>query len=146
FGALKGESGRSWLLPNGAAAEETGNRRSDLILVWSSDAIVPLSEQRIRDRWPGCGRIRALGGNLYVVEGFAAEVAPEPSPSTAASSGLPPEQTREESERLLGDAKASGDRKREALAHIDLGLALKRHDDRVRGVGVLEQALVLAKQ
>src|SRR5262249_52762288 len=59
---------RSWTLPNGQSAEQVGERRRDLILIWSLEDD-RLNEGWIKSHWPKCQRIQQLGKNLYLVAG-----------------------------------------------------------------------------
>src|SRR5712692_900444 len=66
---LRKQTVRSWTMPNGESAEQVGDRRHDLLLVWREKDAEPLDEARIKSRWPECQRIQNLGNNLYLVSG-----------------------------------------------------------------------------
>ena len=56
LGKLLGRSrapggGQTWVLPNGASAEQLGERQVGLLVAWAEDS-GPLDEGRLRQRWP----------------------------------------------------------------------------------------------
>jgi len=61
--------GQTWVLPNGQAAEQTGPRQTDLLLVWSDDDANPLDETCIQEHWPQCRQVQQLGKNLFLLRG-----------------------------------------------------------------------------
>jgi tetratricopeptide (TPR) repeat protein len=146
LGRLREAKGsRGFVLPNGAAAEQCGERASDLMLVWAQDESAPLDEARLRARWPEGRRFRKLGPNLFLVDGLSApkaggESAPDP-PLPA-----PDISPRRHAEELLAAARRGGDRTREAAAMTDLGIILLSEGDPRGAIAVFEQALALNQQ
>src|SRR5262249_19117293 len=65
----KTSEGRSWLLPNGEKAEQCGERRSDLLLVWAEQEATSLDETWIKAHWPACNEVRRIGEGLFLVRG-----------------------------------------------------------------------------
>ena len=76
---------RALVLPSGESAEQSGERATDLLLVWDAEDAESLEEGRIQSRWPEAGRYRRLGPKLFLVGGLGAK-----SVSTAAPQPLPP--------------------------------------------------------
>jgi tetratricopeptide (TPR) repeat protein len=138
----KPTEGRAWLLPTGDTAEQCGERRSDLILLWVEDKPKQLDEPWIKARWPECERSQKIGENLYLVFG----IVPPTVSSTLEQAQASPRQT---AERLLADARATGDRRREVSALTDLGitylhegsaqLALRSLDEALRNIRLLDE-------
>jgi tetratricopeptide (TPR) repeat protein len=132
---------RTWLLPNGEAAEQCGERESDLIVAWAEDENALLEESRLAARWPGITRCQKLGKNLFLVSGIAAAGTgkeAEPTP--------PQGQPREVAEQLLAAARQKGDRAGEVAALTDLGIVCTREGEGARALQLLEEALTLARQ
>ncbi len=133
--------GHTWVLPDGSTAEQIGQRRTDLLLVWTEDVARKLDTAWLQSRWPTSREVRKLGNSLFVVYGVT-----PPDPGNAA------EQARAQScpnlvaERLLGEARQVGDRQKEILALIDLGLAYVHQGNPSRALETLEQALTLSRQ
>jgi hypothetical protein len=69
FGRLRPAEGQNWVLPDGGAAEQCGERQAALILAWAEDGTVPLDECRARARWPQAQRLQEVGINLFLVAG-----------------------------------------------------------------------------
>src|SRR5438105_3594025 len=132
---------RTWLLPNGEAVEQAGERQTDLLLVWPEDETTRLDATRIKSRWPQCQRCQQLGKNLFVISGVetpGANIAAEPPP--------PQGEPREVAEHLLAAARRTGDRRREVSALTDLGLVALRAGEVQRALALYEDALALARQ
>src|SRR5262249_6336917 len=70
-----------WTLPNGEAAEQCGERQTDLVLAWSEDEAGPLDETRLRSRWPQGQRFQPIARNLFLVSGVEPPVAGKKSES-----------------------------------------------------------------
>jgi tetratricopeptide (TPR) repeat protein len=137
----KAGSEQTWVLPNGVSAEQTGERRTDLLLAWSADEARPVDERCVRQRWPQCQEVHALGPNLWLVTGVLAR------PDGAALGPLPPQgEPLAVAEQLLTAARQAGDRAREIAALTDLGAVYRRAGDSPRSLAVLEEALALARQ
>lgn len=60
---------QTWLLPGGQTAEQCGERRSDLLLVWTTDEGDLLDERWLMSRWPGSERCQRVGERLFLVYG-----------------------------------------------------------------------------
>jgi tetratricopeptide (TPR) repeat protein len=133
---------RTWVLPNGEAAEQAGERRNDLLLVWSEDEGTPPDEARIKSQWPNSQELQQLGKNLFLVSGVAPPpVKPEAEP-VAAGQGCP----RGAAEQLLAAARSRGDRRAEATALTDLGIIHRQEGDPQRAVALLEEALPITRE
>ena len=62
FQRFRGETkGHSWVLPNGETAEQCGERRSDVLLVWADDEEQTLDEGWINSHWSVCTEVRRIG-------------------------------------------------------------------------------------
>jgi hypothetical protein len=59
--------GQTWVLPDGGAAEQWGERQAGLLLAWAEDEASPLDECRVRARWPEAQRLEEVGSNLFLV-------------------------------------------------------------------------------
>lgn len=133
--------GPEWRLPNGDPAERCGERRTDLILVWTVDESDPADESRLRALWPSSQGVEKLGRYVALVSGVESRTTPEkPEPSLPQGSPL------QQAEGLLSAARAAGDRRREASALTDLGIVLLRGGDSARAATVLEDALRMVIQ
>ncbi len=71
---------RAFVLPNGESAEPSGERATDLLIVWSADDADTLDESRIQSRWPEARRYQRLGPKLFLVGGLGAKDAPATVP------------------------------------------------------------------
>jgi tetratricopeptide (TPR) repeat protein len=133
---------RDFLLPNGIASEQCGERRTDLLLVWSEDMGGLLDEARVKSRCPEGKGFQKLGPNLYLVSGVEtprARVEPESQEQPMAS-------PRARAEQLLASARRAGDRPKEATALTDLGMTLLSEGDTGGAIGALESALAIARE
>ncbi len=65
-----------WLLPNGADAEQVGEKQTGLVLAWSPDPAIPLSEAGVRAHWPQARRVQQLAPNLFVIAGVTPAAIP----------------------------------------------------------------------
>ena len=131
---------RVWRLPSGDRAEQTSERQSDLLLVWSADVKRPLDEMSLKAQWPQCTRCERLGQNLFVLAGV------QPRPVSLLPSTTRPDIPAAQAEQLLATARSTGDRRQEALTRTDLGLLSLDRCDAVRAVALLEEALTLTRQ
>jgi tetratricopeptide (TPR) repeat protein len=137
----KSREAQVWALPNGESAEQVGPRQTDLLLVWAEDNASPLTEERLRGRWPDATRFQKVADNLFLVRGVQAlvnKVAPNPAPPQ----GNPGEQAQQ----LLAAARQAGDRRREVMALTDLAIAWKRIGHAHRAVELLEEAHRIVQQ
>jgi Tetratricopeptide repeat/Family of unknown function (DUF6171) len=138
---------RSWTLPNGQYAEQVGERRRDLLLVWSQED-GRLNDGWIKSRWPECQYIQPLGKNLYLVAGVKT---PEVEKGTLAGTLAGPSPPQQESpvnlaEEMLTTARRTGDDSRIASALTDLGIVLTRQGNAPRAVALLQEALSILRQ
>jgi tetratricopeptide (TPR) repeat protein len=148
FGKLMGRLQKSsdnpsWLLPDGTAAEQQGERQTDWLLVWSEDAATTLTETLVQARCPEGKEFRRLGPALFLVRGVAA-----PAPKTTAGSGEPrpaPPNPGRDAEEFLTAARAKGDRRAEAVALTDLGVVTLQAGNAPQAATLLEQALTLSR-
>ena len=131
---------RDFALPNGRSAQQSGERQTDLALVWTSDNEEPVDLERVKSRWPNAKRVQKLGRNLALVYGMpvkgsrgdVASVSPTEQPGDA----------RKQAERWLAAARQSGDRRREASALADLGASLLNEGDAPAAITALESAVL----
>ncbi len=132
-------------LPNGRVAEQCGQRRSDLAIVWVDTDGPVLDEASVQARWPDAQSSRRLGDHLFLVSGIRPPGARGEAPAAEqpeATNGLSP---REYAERLLAAARQSGNRQREVTALTDLGVTVLNEGDAQASIGHLEKALALAR-
>jgi tetratricopeptide (TPR) repeat protein len=130
----------TWLLPTGELAEQTGQRRSGLLLVWSEENTGRLDETRLQTRWGAEGQLRRIGKNLFVVK--------PAQPGVIAGAGATEllASLRAQAEELLATARQAGARRAEASALTDLGSALLRGGDCQRALVILEEAASIGRQ
>jgi tetratricopeptide (TPR) repeat protein len=143
----------TWLTPNGDTAELLGERRTDLLLVWTDAVAGPLDESVIQAQWPQSERREKLGPNLFLVAGaqppeHEADRRDKPggSPTTTASAPPTTVHPRQQAQEMLEAARRGGDRLAELTALLDLGAACHRTGDPRSGATYLEEALTLAKE
>jgi tetratricopeptide (TPR) repeat protein len=136
-----------WRLPNGAAAEEYGERQADLILVWPVNPADALDVTNLRLRWPEAKRLQQLGRNLFLVSAVRS-IPPPPKQETELPVPPPssPCQLRRPAEQRLVLARQAGDARAIATALTDLGIVVLRQEDPYRAVPLLEEALPLVRQ
>jgi tetratricopeptide (TPR) repeat protein len=152
--------GRSWALPNGHNAEQIGERRTDLLLVWTEDEST-LDETWFKSRWPESDGALKVGKALYLISGVKAtatvptaaqaSMAPEAGytvrPAAPAPRATPVEECpRNVAERLLKAARDTGDRARVAAALADLGAVHVHEGSAELAVKVLGEALAIAHE
>ena len=131
------------LLPNGASAEPSGPRRTDLILVWSEVENERLDEARIQSRWPECKDVRRLAEGLFLVSGV------DPLGQGAAKTSVPQATKgcpREAARRMLTAARQAGDRRAEATALADLGVMRLQEGKKRVALTMLEKAATLTHE
>ncbi len=138
---------RDFLLPDGASSEQCGERRTDLVLVWSSGGEEPIDESLVQAAWPRAKRCRRLSSQLYLVSGIEKDdlAAGGEKPAQAATEQLTGS-PREQAELLLAAARTAGDRAAEATALTDLGVTKLSEGDHAGAVAALESALAIAKE
>lgn len=130
----------SWLLPQGGMAEQVGERQTGRLLVWAEKEDNGAVETIVRARWEHGAQVRKVGKNIFMVTPTSPGQAAEgPTPASV------PASPREQAEQLLAEARMASDRRVEATALTDLGVALTRSGEGARAVAVLEEALTTAK-
>jgi tetratricopeptide (TPR) repeat protein len=143
---LRGPKGdRTLLLPNGRPVEQSGERQTDVVLVWTEDLEALLDSALVKELWPAGKCHRRLAKNLFLVSGLGEQPKnnePEPVAAVPATTASP----RETADQALAAARQSGDPQREAQALIDLGAVVLNEGDAHGAVSFLEPALVLARQ
>jgi tetratricopeptide (TPR) repeat protein len=138
FGRKAGDT--AWMLPNGTSAQQCGDRRNDLLLVWTQDDGIALDEAQIRLRWQACQGVQKIGTKLFVVSGIAPA-----AQENAAATALPQGGPRAQAETMLAAARQSGNRRAEASALTDLGVSLTHDGDAQRALPAFEDALGIAR-
>jgi tetratricopeptide (TPR) repeat protein len=133
-------SGTTWLLPDGTAVEQRGDRRTDLLLAWAEES-ASLDEAGARSLWPECRLVRQLGGKLFLVEGVQLSAGGAESPAAAAG----PDRPRQLALQLLAEARSAGNARKEAVACTDLGVIELQESHADRATEFLEQARAAAK-
>jgi tetratricopeptide (TPR) repeat protein len=132
---------RDFLLPNGRSSWQCGERRTDLLLVWTEDLAAPLDLERVKSRWPQGSRFQKLGHNLCLVAGVDVKIEkPE-----AGREPPPPGCPRAHAEQLVADARRAGDKAKEAAALTDLGVVLLSEGDPRGAITNLQTALELSR-
>ena len=132
-------AGEVWTLPTGEAAEQCGERQTDLVLAWSDDEAAPLEEARLRRHWPEGRRFQQIAPDLFVVAG----VQPPPTETALETAlGCP----RAQGEQLLAAARQAGNRRAEATALTDLGIMAMSQGDAPQAIAHLQAALEIARQ
>lgn len=132
---------RLWILPNGESVELFGEKRTNLMLVWSEDQTSPIDETGIRSRWPESPCVRKVGDNLVLVE-----VADSKPTNGGVVRPVPLVSPREVAEQVLASARETGDRGNEASALTDLGILLNRDGNTRLASEFLEQALAITRE
>jgi len=124
-----------WLLPNGKRAQQSGERRTDVVIVWS-EADHVLDEDRVRSYWQSCPSARRIGDAVWIV--YGAELDNARVERVPAPGGCP----RAKGEHLLALARSLGDTAGEAAALTDLGIMSLRENDPAGAAARFEEALV----
>jgi Tfp pilus assembly protein PilF len=137
-------SSRAFILPGGGAAEQCGERDSDVLLVWPEDQNGVLDDERVKLRWPESRGHERLGPKLFLVR-LPAQPKPE-EPAIEPTLPAPDVTPRQHAEELVAAARDSGDRAREAAALTDLGIIVLSEGDPRGAITLLDQALALARQ
>jgi hypothetical protein len=134
---------RDFLLPDGGSSEQCGERRTDLLLVWTEDKEAALDLDRIKSRWPHGTGFWKLGSNFYLVSGIESQRARRgDADAPPPFAGTP----REAAAHLLDAARKAGDRRKEATALADLGVTLLSEGDPRGAIASLETSLALARE
>ncbi|MGO8753108.1 MAG: hypothetical protein ACLQNE_44765 [Thermoguttaceae bacterium] len=129
---------RDWLIPNGEVAEQYGDRRTDVVVVWAEEQETPPSEMQIGAHWPEAVQVQPLGARIWLVWN-AREVAAQ------SDSVLPDMPSLDDAQRLLARARENGDCAAQVTALADLGLLALEHRDLPRALPALNEALALAR-
>src|SRR5438445_459903 len=69
LGAKGGDT--TWVVPNGTAAQQCGERHTDLLMVWTQHDSTGLDEAQIKLRWPACREVQKVGKRLFLISGIA---------------------------------------------------------------------------
>jgi tetratricopeptide (TPR) repeat protein len=147
-GLLRSDKSRGFSLPDGTTSEQCGERRADVLLVWSSGGERPIDLSLVQSAWPQAKRCRRLSSELYLIDGIetgttaAAQTARAPEPEPEQVSDKP----REQAEQRLAAARKAGDRALEATALTDVGVTKLSEGDHAGAVASLESALAMAKE
>jgi tetratricopeptide (TPR) repeat protein len=133
---------RHFLLPNGASADQCGDRQNDVVLVWPEEISGLLDEATLRSRWPGARRFQQLGKRLFLVSGVESraqsrEPRHEQVPWSATDS------PRAYAEAILAAARRAGARDREATALTDLGAISLSEGNAKDAIESFEKALAI---
>lgn len=139
---LGGPAGaRVLTLPDGGSAEQWGERRTDLMLVWAVDEADPLDESRIRSRWPASRGVEPIGKHLFLASGIEPRVRQD-EPEPALLEGSP----RDQAEQLLSAARRAGDSRKETTALTDMGILCAREGDAHGAIALLGDNLASVRQ
>jgi tetratricopeptide (TPR) repeat protein len=144
-GLRKSSKNRDFSLPDGSSSEQCGERKTDLMLVWSPGAETPIDESLVQGAWPQAKRCKRLSRELYLVSGIEtrATSAEQPAaPLPDSSAGTP----REQAELLLAAARKDGNRAAEATALTDLGVTKLSEGDPAGAVAALDSALQITRE
>ena len=135
---------RTWTLPDGTSAVQSGPRRTDLVLAWGEDDADPIDEARIRARWENVSGVKSIGVGLYLISGV------EPTGPRARTGR---DSTRRRKTRRgnspsgrWSPPERAEDGPREMTALADLGLACLKEGDVPRAEGLLGEALAAARR
>lgn len=128
-------------LPDGGSAEQWGERRTDLMLVWAVDEADPLDESRIRARWPASRGVEPIGPHLFLASGVESQL-PKDEAEPVLLEGSP----RELAEQLLSAARRAGDPRGETTALTDMGILCAREGDAPGAIALLEENLPKVRQ
>jgi tetratricopeptide (TPR) repeat protein len=85
----KTSGGPAWLLPSGGSAEQSGDRRTDLMLLWPADETPSLEEAQIRSRFPTAEAVEKVGQNLFLITGVQAGLKRQEGTPTASREAGP---------------------------------------------------------
>src|SRR5207244_9231988 len=97
---------QTWLLPNGAAAQQCGARQTDLVLVWPQNETDDVDDARLQAVWPRANRFQKLGKRLFLVSGV--------EPPAPADVSMPPQGSPcEPAEQILAAARRASARRGE---------------------------------
>jgi len=131
--------GNTWLLPTGGFAEQAGERLTGMMLIWPAPETANCDEAKLQKRWRTDWLLRKIGTKL-----FAAMPAQQGFVNTdvvADVLGNP----RDGAEKLLKTARGCGDRRAQALALTDLGIACTPNETR-QAITLLEEAVAIESQ
>jgi tetratricopeptide (TPR) repeat protein len=137
----KSQGNRTWLLPNGAIAEQVGERANDRMLLWADDETGALDEQDVGER---CGRdwqIRKIGMHCFIAT--RVEVAEE---LANADAGLPEIKPLEQAKQLLDAARNAGDCHKQGLPLVDLGIICVQNGKIPQAIELLQRAVAIARK
>jgi tetratricopeptide (TPR) repeat protein len=138
---------RQFQLPDGRSAEQCGERRSDLFLVWSAGPDLSLEQARLEATWPQAKEFLELGANLFVVRGLPSTAAADAARAQMSTVPAPPgtDNPLAHAEAILAAARSAGARDREATALADIGIINLNQGNPQKAITALEQALSIAR-
>jgi tetratricopeptide (TPR) repeat protein len=136
---------RRFVLPNGMAVDQCGERQNDLLLVWSDANGGMIDEARILSRWPQAKRTQKLGEGLFLVSGLESrDVGPEAARDQTELAA--DKNTRAHAEAMLAAARKAGARDKQATALTDLGVLALNEGDHQGAIASFENALAIARE
>lgn len=153
----RGDQGsESWVTPAGQTVERAGEKRTDLLLVWSAVPAGELSEADVRRLRPTSDEYRRLGRNLFLVGTGESHVSP-----SQANRARYDEKRQDAGEDYLAElrrnlgqqaenavlaARKKRDPVVEAIALTDQGVVLTVHGQVDQALTALEEALAIYRQ
>src|SRR5262249_25059752 len=132
---------RDFALPNGGTSRQCGERRTDLLLVWTDDKDESLDLDRVKTNWPQGKTFQKLGRNLALVSGVEVKI----DKPDMAREPPPPGCPRAHADQLLAEARRTGDRGKEASALTDLGAVCLSEGDPQASINHLQAALEICR-
>jgi len=148
-GLRRSNKNRDFSLPDGSTSEQCGERRTDVLLVWSLDPQIAIDLARIQSAWPQASRCQRMGQNLFLVSGVQGRAGRGSEPVGSQPGGVqtqPAGSPREQAEVLVAAARQSGDRPQEATALADLGVTQLSEGNAAGAIASLEAALAIARE
>jgi Flp pilus assembly protein TadD len=137
----------AWRLPTGDPVLKYGDRRTDLMLVWTTDNSRTIQESDVRLRWPDFPEFRKIGTRICVILGIRHGATPtEQKPPDRRSSGDEARCLIATAWQDLEDARRVGDPRRQAAVLVDLGILTMNEGDAAGAIEHLTRALGLARE
>jgi tetratricopeptide (TPR) repeat protein len=145
-GLRKSSKNRDFSLPDGSSSEQCGDRKADLLLVWSQAVGTPIDEPIVQSAWPQAKLCRRLCKELYLVSGIESRTTNGPEQPAAPQAEPLAGSPREQAEILLAAARKAGNRGAEATALTDLGVTKLSEGDHAGAGAALESALAITRE
>jgi tetratricopeptide (TPR) repeat protein len=146
-GLRPAKKNRDFLLPDGSSSEQCGERRTDVLLVWSPGLESPIELSLVRSAWPQAKSCRRLSKELYLLSGIGTRAAAaEPQQPAEFPPAQEPASPREQAETLLAAARQTGDRGALATALTDLAVTKLSEGDPPGAIASFESALGMARE